>query len=155
MTTATPPALTTDDITVTTDAMGRLVVIVPDDVARPLTTASHEGVNPKARSLTGIVSRDHAADSWAALTIRTIFAAVLDAYQARTIPEHVHMYGLSQYAKWDGGTLYGHVVGTSGWDTDTRWWREYRKHNDLIPMGPFTIWTKDRRNRAGMCQFGS
>lgn len=147
MTTATT-TLTVTDVTVTTDGMGRPYAIVPDDVARLLHTASRAGIDPEARGIY-FETTPHPADSWVATTVRTIFDAVLASPVA---DDDHHAHGLWQYRKWDGGTFYGWIVGESAWDADTRWWREYGKHNDLISRGA-TIASKDRRHLAGTCTF--
>lgn len=48
MAATTAPVLTTDAVTVTTDRMGRLYAVIPDDVARPLTVAARKGIAPEA-----------------------------------------------------------------------------------------------------------
>lgn len=47
MAAATAPLLTMDAVTVTTDRMGRLYAVIPDDVARPLTIAARKGIAPR------------------------------------------------------------------------------------------------------------
>ncbi|MEV5787087.1 hypothetical protein ACGFWD_26650 [Streptomyces sp. NPDC048448] len=145
----TAPTLTTDDVTVTTDHAGRLYAVIPDDVARPLALAALKGIDPEARG-SFFESDPHPADSWAATTVRTIFEALLASPVAR---EDVHAWGLGQYRKFDGGTFYGFIVGESGWDPDTRQWREYRHTGDLRVRGCASIAPSCRRTRAGICTF--
>jgi hypothetical protein len=150
MASATLPTLAVDDVTVTTDLMGRPYAVLPDDVAAPLAAASREGVDPNAVGVY-FESATHAADSWVATTVRTIFDAVLSSPVAA---EDDHAHGLSQYRKWDGGTFYGFIVGRSAWDMDARWWADYRHTRHLHVSGSACIATKDRRALAGTCTFG-
>ncbi|MFB6629943.1 hypothetical protein ACFCWY_08615 [Streptomyces sp. NPDC056362] len=143
------PVLTPADVTVTTDHAGRAYAVVPDDVARLLADASRKGIDPEARGIS-FESDLHPADSWTARTVRTIFEAVL-ASPAATEDHDAH--GLAQYRKWDGGTFYGFIVGTSGWDTDTRWWRDYAHTRDVRVSGSANIAARDRRSLAGTCTF--
>ncbi|MEU5748296.1 hypothetical protein ABZ804_22490 [Streptomyces sp. NPDC047726] len=148
MTTAPAPALTPADVTITTDHAHRLYAIVPDDTARLLNAASREGIDPKARGMF-FQSETHAADSWPAATVRTIFEAVL---AARPEMGRDLSSGLGQYRTYDGGHFHGFIVGTSAWDTEARWWAEYGQHNDLIVQGA-SIATRDRGSLAGTCTF--
>ncbi|MFI6340755.1 hypothetical protein [Streptomyces sp. NPDC050535] len=149
MAAATEPVLTPDAVTVTTDRMGRLYAVIPDDVARPLTIASHKGIDPEARGIF-FESDPHPADSWAATTVRTVFEAVLSSPLAA---EDNHAWGLNQYRKYDGGTFYGFIVGESAWDANTRWWRDLARTRDLCVRGNATIATADRHTLAGTCTF--
>ncbi|MFE9769796.1 hypothetical protein ACFYPC_35630 [Streptomyces sp. NPDC005808] len=146
---ATAPVLTTAAVTVTTDRMGRLYAVIPDDVARLLTVASHQGIDPEARGIF-FESDAHPANSWATATVRTIFEAVLSSPLSA---EDVHTWGLNLYRKHDGGTLYGFIVGESGWDPDTRWWRDPDHTRDLCVRGNASIAPADRRALAGTCTF--
>ena len=151
MTTAVDaPTLTVADVTVTTDHMGRAYAVIPDEVARRLTAASLEGVDMEARGYFAQESIAHPADSWAALTVRVIFDALLASPE---IQEDVHLWGLSQYRTWDGGTFFGFIVGESGWDMDTRWWRDEPRNRGLCVYGNATIEPRSRRHLAGTCRF--
>ncbi|GAA5070514.1 hypothetical protein [Streptomyces similanensis] len=150
MSTATTPTLTAADVTVTTDHMGRLYAVIPDHVARPLAVASHAGIDPQARGYFSQESTAHPAGSWVAATVRTIFAALLASpVSAADVRER----GLGQYLTWDGGTFYGFIVGESGWNADTRWWRNYETTGDLHVRGCATIAPRSRRHLAGTCTF--
>lgn len=148
--TVTLPTLTAADVTATTDNMGRVYAVIPDDVARPLAVASHEGIDPEARGYFSQESTAHPADGWVAATVRTIFEALLDSPDVR---DDVHEWGLSQYRTWGGGTFYGFIVGQSGWDMDTRWWRDYENTQDVHVRGNATIAPRSRRHLAGTCTF--
>ncbi|MEU9354936.1 hypothetical protein AB0D65_29075 [Streptomyces griseoloalbus] len=150
MTTAPAPALTAADVTVTTDNMGRVYAVIPDDVARLLAVASLEGVDMNARGYDPQESVVHPADSWAAATVRVIFDALLDCPD---VTEDVHEWGLGQYRTWGGGTFWGFIVGRSGWDADTRWWRDYDRTGHLRVRGSATIAPRSRRHLAGTCTF--
>ncbi|MET8717420.1 hypothetical protein ABZV52_30090 [Streptomyces sp. NPDC004735] len=146
---ATAPVLTPDAITITTDHSGIPYAIVPDDIARLLRADSNAGIDPEARGIF-FESTPHPALSWTAITVRTIFDAVLASPIAA---EDDHAHGLSQYAKWDGGAFYGNIVGISAWDADARWWRSYGQHNDLIVSGFANIAHSTRGPLAGTCTF--
>ncbi|MGW2496185.1 hypothetical protein ACWCV2_17005 [Streptomyces pseudogriseolus] len=151
MTTATTPrTITVADVTVTTDHMGRAYAVIPDDVARRLTAASLEGVDPEARGYFPQESIAHPADSWVALTVRVIFEALLASPE---VADDVHQWGLSQYRTWDGGTFFGFIVGESGWDMNTRWWRDEPRNRGLVVHGCATIEPRSRRHLAGTCRF--
>ncbi|EMF20384.1 hypothetical protein H114_32614 [Streptomyces gancidicus BKS 13-15] len=143
------PTLTADQVTVTADQMGRPVAVVPDDVARLLAAASREGIDPEARGI-DFESVAHPADSWVAVTVRTVFEAVL---AARPDDADDLSSGLGQYRTYGGGTFYGFIVGTSGWDPDTRWWSDYDNTRDVHVGGFPTIAHRDRRRLAGTCTF--
>ncbi|MER7952022.1 hypothetical protein ABTY59_31990 [Streptomyces sp. NPDC096079] len=145
------PVLTPADVTMTTDHAGRAYAVVPDEVARLLALASRKGIDTEARGIC-FESDPHPADSWTARTVRTIFEAVLASPETT---EDVHAHGLWLYRKWDGGTFYGSIVGTSGWDADTRWWRDYANTRDLRVSGSANIASKDRRHVAGTCTFST
>ncbi|MEU6462201.1 hypothetical protein [Streptomyces sp. NPDC046976] len=147
---ATPPILTVADVATTTDNMNRVVAVIPDDVARPLAAAALEGIDPNARGYFAQVSTAHPADGWVAATVRTIFEALLDS---PAVSADVHEWGLGQYRTWDGGTFFGFIVGESGWDMDTRWWRDYNRTGDLRVRGTATIAPRSRRHLAGTCTF--
>lgn len=100
---ATAPVLTTDAVTVTTDHMGRLYAVIPDDVARPLAVAARKGIDPQAHGMF-FESDPHLADSWAATTVRTNFEAVPSSPLAQ---DDDHAWGLNLYPKYGGGTFYG------------------------------------------------
>ncbi|MFJ2112438.1 hypothetical protein ACIOEX_11185 [Streptomyces sp. NPDC087850] len=141
-TTYTGPTLLRAEVTVTTDATGRVYAIIPDDVARPLAAASTEGYDPAARGIY-FESVPHAAGSWVAATVRVIFGAVLDAMPDRR--------GLRDYSQRDGGDFYGVIAGESAWDAEARCW-ERGEHNDLIVTGNASIaW--GRGPLAGTCIF--
>ncbi|GAA2439242.1 hypothetical protein [Streptomyces glaucus] len=150
MATATMPTLTVADVTPTTDHMGRVYAVIPDDVARLLAAAALEGVGLNARGYFPQESVAHPADSWAAATVRTIFDALL---ASPVVTDDVHQWGLSQYRTWDGGTFHGFIVGESGWDANTRWWRDYDHTGDLRVRGNATIAPRSRRHLAGTCTF--
>jgi hypothetical protein len=145
----TARALTVDEVTVTTDHMGRVYAVVPDEIARPLALASRAGIDPEARGIS-FESAPQAADSWTATTVRTIFEAVLASPAAA---DDVHTCGLGLYRKYDGGTFYGFVVGASGWDMEARWWRDYRQTDDLRVSGNANIAYRSRGAFAGTCTF--
>ncbi|MGW7131333.1 hypothetical protein ACWGIA_23775 [Streptomyces bobili] len=149
MAAATSPVLTRDAVTVTTDHMGRLYAIIPDDVARPLALAARKGIDPEARGVF-FESDPHPADSWPALTVRVIFEAVLSSPVAAQDPD---AWGLRLYRKYGGGTLLGFIVGESGWDPDTRWWRDWDDTGDLRVRGCASIVTASRPALAGTCTF--
>ncbi|MFD5722634.1 hypothetical protein [Streptomyces sp. NPDC127036] len=149
MTETTAPTLTTNDVTVTTDHAGRPYAVIPDDIARALTLASHQGIDPEARGMF-FESDRHPADSWTAATVRTIFEALLASPLAR---EDVHAWGLALYREFGGGTFYGFIVGESGWDPDTRWWRNPETTADLCVHGNASIAPECRRPLAGTCTF--
>ncbi|MGW6290329.1 hypothetical protein [Streptomyces sp. NPDC055107] len=146
--TTSPLPLTAETVTVTTDRMGRMYAVVPDDVARLLNASSREGTDPEARGAF-FESTRHPADSWTATTVRTIFEAVLTARPE--LGEDLSS-GLGNYRTYDGGDFRGFIVGESAWDADARWWRDCDRDDDLIVMGA-TIATKDRRSLAGTCTF--
>ncbi|MFF5655234.1 hypothetical protein [[Kitasatospora] papulosa] len=145
----TAPALAVDDVTVTTDHNGRAYAVIPDAVARPLAAAALEGIDPEARGIF-FESAPHPADSWAATTVRTIFEAVLASPVAA---EDIHAFGLNLYRRFDGGTFYGFVVGASGWDTEARWWRDYKNTRDVRVRGTASIAYASRGPAAGTCTF--
>ncbi|MEU1852904.1 hypothetical protein ABZ499_27470 [Streptomyces sp. NPDC019990] len=149
MTTTTAPTLTVADVTVTTDHVGRVYAVIPDDVARILAVASREGIDPQARGIF-FESVAHPAGSWAASTVRTIFDALLTSPD---VADDVHEWGLGQYRTWGGGTFYGFIVGESGWDPDSRWWRDYAHTGDLRVRGTAAIASRSRRHLAGTCTF--
>ncbi|MFM9632798.1 MULTISPECIES: hypothetical protein [Streptomyces] len=146
---ATAPVLTTDAVTVTTDHMGRLYAVIPDDVARPLAVAARKGIDPQAHG-TFFESDPHPADSWASTTVRTIFEAVLSSPLSQ---EDDHAWGLDLYLKYGGGTFYGAIVGESGWNPDTRWWRDYEQTRDLRVRGSASIVAASLPALAGTCTF--
>ncbi|MGW4087026.1 hypothetical protein ACWEGS_28740 [Streptomyces sp. NPDC004822] len=152
MATATRPAptLTVADVTATTDHMGRVYAVIPDEVARLLAAASHEGIDPHQRGYFSQESTAHPADGWVASTVRTIFEALLASPE---VAADVHEWGLGQYRTWDGGTFYGFIVGESGWDMSTHWWRDYDHTGDLRVRGTATIAPRSRRHLAGACTF--
>ncbi|MFF1517094.1 hypothetical protein [Streptomyces sp. NPDC058305] len=149
MTETTAPTLTTDDVTVTMDHMGRLYVVVPDEVARLLALAALKGIDPAAHGIF-VESAPHPADSWTAATVRAVFEAVLSSPFAA---DHPDAWGLRLYRTHGGGTLLGFIVGESGWNSDTRWWRDYERTSDLRVRGCASIVPKDRPNLAGRCTF--
>ncbi|MFG3399036.1 hypothetical protein [Streptomyces parvus] len=146
---ARTPVLSTSDVTVTTDNAGRLYAVIPDDAARQLNAASREGIDPNARGAY-FQSARHPADSWTAITVRTIFEAVLTA---RPEMGQDLSSGLGLYRTYDGGNFRGFIVGESAWDSVTRWWRECGQHDDLITHGA-TIASRGCGSRAGTCTFG-
>lgn len=149
MTETTAPTLTTNDVTVTTDHAGRPYAVIPDDVARPLALAAGQGIDREARGMF-FESDPHPAGSWTAATVRTIFEALLASPLAR---DNVRAWGLAQYREFDGGTFYGFIVGESGWDPDTRWWRNPETTADLSVRGNASIMPNCRRALAGTCTF--
>lgn len=143
------PALTVEQVTVTTDHMGRAYAVVPDAVARLLRTASLKGIDPEARGIS-FESAPCPADSWEAATVRVIFEAVLASPVAA---DDDHACGLRLYRKYDGGEFFGFIVGESGWNPDARWWRDYATTGDVRVGGNACIASKDRRRLAGTCTF--
>ncbi|WP_331740708.1 hypothetical protein OG613_46960 (plasmid) [Streptomyces sp. NBC_00015] len=141
--------LTTDAVTVTTDHMGRLYAVIPDDVAHPLAITARKGIDPQAHGML-FESAPHPADSWAATTVRTIFEAVLSSPLAQ---DDDHAWGLDLYPKYGGGTFYGAIVGESRWNPDTRWWRDYEQTRDLRVRGSASIVATNRPALAGTCTF--
>ncbi|MFK0294287.1 hypothetical protein ACIQU6_27970 [Streptomyces sp. NPDC090442] len=147
--TATTPTLTVADVTVTTDAAGRLYAVIPNTVARLLAIAAREGINPNARGI-DFQSVAHPANSWAATTVRTIFEAIL---AARPDEANNVCSGLGLYRRYGGGTFYGFICGEGAWDADARWWRDYDNTHDLRIRGTATIAASDRGHLAGTCAF--
>ncbi|RPE39796.1 hypothetical protein EDD90_2814 [Streptomyces sp. Ag109_O5-1] len=142
---AAPTLAVTD---VTTDHAGRVYAVIPDTVARPLALAALEGIAPDARGVF-FESVAHPANSWAAATVRTVFEAVL----ATRPEEHDVCSGLGLYRKYGGGTFYGFIVGASGWDAGTSWWRDYADTGDLRVRGCATIAHASGGTLAGTCTF--
>ncbi|MCG8971831.1 hypothetical protein [Streptomyces sp. CL12-4] len=150
MITAIAPTLTLDAVTVTTDHMGRVYAVIPDDVARPLAVAARKGIDPEARGYFSQESTAHPADGWVAATVRTIFEALLNS---PAVADDDDKWGLGQYRTWGGGTFWGFIVGESGWNADTRWWRDHDHTGDLQVRGNATIAPRSRRHLAGTCTF--
>ncbi|MFE9812463.1 hypothetical protein [Streptomyces sp. NPDC005548] len=143
------PVLAADSATVTTDRMGRLYAVIPDDVARPLALAARQGIDPEAHGIF-FESDPHPARSWTATTVRTIFEAVLSSPVAAQ--DH-DAWGLRLYRKYGGCTLLGFIVGESGRDTGTRRWRDFDTTDDLRVRGCASIVAASRPALAGTCTF--
>ncbi|MFD9190327.1 hypothetical protein ACFWCA_19115 [Streptomyces phaeochromogenes] len=146
---STAPALTVDDVTITSDHGKRLHAVVPDAAARLIYAASKEGIDPEARGMF-FESARHPADSWVAAAVRTVFEAVIASPLAA---DDVHAYGTRFYRDFNGGTLYGFIVGVSAWDAANRRLRTGDSTRDLIIVSNATIATNDRRSLAGTCTF--
>lgn len=96
-------------ITLTTDAMGRTVVLVPDETARLLTAHQDEGWREVPDVGWGC-SRRFPADHPVTLAAAPIEAAL----QAH-------------------GVVHALVAGVGDWNPFTRCWRNYLQHRDLHP----------------------
>lgn len=104
--------MATITVTHAVDKMGREVAVIPDEVARLLTSHQDEGW----REVAGVgwgCSREFPADHPV-----TIAAAQIQAQL--------------------DGKPHAAVVGESDWNPDTQWWRDYLGHRDLHPR-PFDV----------------
>lgn len=110
--------------TVTSDHLGRTVVVLPDDVAAHLREVGQ-------RSWIEIADVNHGysaavpADSEDGCLIRTI----LDAVAEHATDQR------DQHIATDGGSFYGFIVGESGWDAERRSWTDYQATRHLHVAG--------------------
>lgn len=130
------PVLRPDEIVVTRDDGGRLVVVLPDPVASALAFASRQVINPGAIDER---PRSYPAGSPVASTMRRIFAVVASSPVAS---ERVDPSGPTDSEQaWDGA-CFGFLVGTSAWDHNARWWTfnvDSLEHRALTCMGSVHI----------------
>ena len=96
-------------VAMTTDKMGRTVILVPDEIARLLSSHQDEGWREVADVGWGC-SREFPAGHPV-----TEAAALIDAVREAA------------------GNLHAMVVGVGDWDPDTRYWRDYLGNRDLHP----------------------
>ncbi|MER7331705.1 MULTISPECIES: hypothetical protein [unclassified Micromonospora] len=118
------PTLTAADVTVTTDHMGREVIVIPDVFARLMRDITRDGW----REFPGVAdgeSRKFPAGGWMFRTTATIVAA----YAASPIPAGATGHDADRYRQSrqyaEHGCGYAFIVGAAGWDADARWWRDY------------------------------
>ncbi|WP_143664391.1 hypothetical protein [Streptomyces sp. NRRL B-24572] len=139
MTTAmTAPVLTAEQVTVALDCWDRPVAVVPDAVAARLAAASCEEVRDYGYG--HHESRHFAADSYETRAVRAIFKALVDS--------HPDEPGVRQFDRYGVGCFYGFVVGISGWDCSTGYWKDGEAARHLSVAGIHV-------NRDGRSHFGS
>lgn len=123
--------LTRTDITVTTDYLGRVVVVIDDDLAVHLRQLSQKGWRdiPDVNYGDSDKVLDGTPDAATLQVILDAVATSAPSEQDRSIARR--------------GSFYGFVVGTSGWDATRRIWRDYSGTRHLHPTGSIV------RNRDG------
>lgn len=125
----------TINVTIDFDHMGRVYAVVPDEVAHRLNVAVK--ANWKDYRWMG-ESEEFPADHWVSQVCRTILAAVA---------ERVVEPGDITSAKY--GNFYGFVAGERAWDSQAKWWADYRNNRDYIVRGCIN----SLPDRSGKVQF--
>lgn len=122
------PTLDPADVEVTTDKMGRPVVIIPDAVALALNVAREQGW----REIPDVAWGDsqyqpHWSSAYAAVNVIFDVLAVSPGEELRV---HDAVSNGVRYAAY-----YNAVVGRSAWDDQTSWWRDFPNDNHLHVHG--------------------
>ena len=119
------------DVAIHVDLLGRVVVVIPDAAARALRQASGQvwanlpGVDYGESDRYPVGTRVQAVAS-------ALLTAVMAVTAADVPDEHLRSRLMIDAAI---GALYAFVVGRSGWDPTTRWWRDNDTTTDLR-VGP-------------------
>lgn len=129
--------LTSADITVTVDCIGREVIVIPDAVAEWMRAQVQHGW----REIPD-VAHGHSRPFAPGTHMHACTMAIMEAYGASSIPAGLDARdqdrAIAQRA-WAacGFQMIVAVVGRSGWDDDAAWWRDYDTTRHLhIPGYP-------------------
>ncbi len=125
------PRFVAADVAARTDQGGRVVFVVPDDVARALRQAG------KAGWVEVLDMADGEGHRYPPGT-RVHAAATVLLDVAGAIPADADMDAdLRETTRRDAefGALYAFVVGRSGWDDTARWWADYAATRGLHTAG--------------------
>jgi hypothetical protein len=127
---AMTPAPWPFDARVSTDHMGRVVAIVPDEVAERLRASIEDGWT-EIRGVADGYSRDFARGTWVYNATMRILDEVAKSGTERAERAAADERGYREY--------YGFIVGESDWSDETRWWVDYPANAGLhVPGFPAT-----------------
>lgn len=134
------PELRAEDITVTIDASGREIIVIPDAIAAELAHEVRRGWRESRTEDQAGESRKFAPGTWAYRTTDLIMSAYAQSAVSETLtmwPErdhsHLNFPPLTrerraqvdrERATGPAGSLSGaaFIIGRGGWDFRTRWW---------------------------------
>lgn len=135
------PPFTAADVLVHVDNCGRLVFVVPDNVARALRTAGKAG-------WVEVLDMADGEGAHYAVGTRVHAAATVLIDLARSLPADAEID--PELREWTEsaarfGAAYAFVVGRSGWDEAARWWAgDYAATRELHAAGSLHTSFADR-----------